>query len=173
MQLRDGFNCRNGDMGSTGSIKANIQFLSYKMDKVDFSATQNLATLGAQDCSDFEAEYRFSFRNALRFVGQPQILYVTGVQAEVRIKSKISGAEMGKGIFIITGLFSADGVLTKQVEENLIKYQGPALLFPFLRANVSNLLSNFGFCCNPMPLINVNEAAKSLNLIIEERQLSN
>lgn len=159
-------------MESTGSIKANIQFLSYKMDRVDFSATQNLATLGAQNYADFEAEYRFSFRNALRFVGQPQILYVTGVQSEVRVKSKSTGAEMGKGTFIITGLFSADGILPKQTEENLIKFQGPAILFPYLRANVSNLLSNFGFNCNPMPLINVNEAAKSLNLAVEERQLN-
>ena len=160
-------------MESTNSIKANIQFLSYKMDKVDFSATPNLATLGAQDYSDFDAEYRYSFRNALKFTGLPMSLYVTGVQAEVRVTSKSSKEEMGKGVFVITGLFSADGILSKQTEENLIKYQGPAILFPFLRANVSNLLSNFGFSCNPMPLINVNEAAKSLNLTVEERQINN
>ncbi len=158
-------------MESTGSIKANVQFVSFKMDKIEFSATQTLEALATQDLSDFETEYSFAFRNALRFIGQPQILYVTGLQVGVTVKSKKSGNEMGKGSFIITGLFSSDGVMDKKLEEKIIKYQCPAILLPYLRATIATVLSNAGFGTTPMPLINVNEAAKSANVTIEERQL--
>lgn len=158
-------------MESTGSIKANVQFLSFKMDKIEFSATQTLEALATQDLSDFETGYSFAFRNALRFVGQPQVLYVTGIQVGVIVKSKKSGQELGKGSFIITGLFSSDGVMDKNLEEKIIKYQCPAILLPYLRATISTVLSNAGFGTTPMPLINVNEAAKSANVTIEERQL--
>lgn len=155
-----------------GSIAASIQLVSYKMDRIDFSVTQTIGTLASTDYSDWKVGYSFSFRNALRFIDSPKTLYVTGLQADVSISSKGNGSELAKGTFVITGLFSADGTLDRQVEEKLAKFQGPAILLPYMRSAVSSVLSNAGFGVCPMPLININEAARNANIIIEDRQLN-
>jgi preprotein translocase subunit SecB len=155
-----------------GSITASVQLLSYKMDKIEFSATQTIGTILSVDSTDWEAQYSFSLRNALRFINNDRTAYVTGLRSNVSIVSKSSGTELAKGIFEITGLFSTDGTLDKQTEENLAKFQGPAILLPYMRSSVSSVLSSAGFGACLMPLININEAARNANIVIEDRQLN-
>lgn len=61
----------------------------------------------------------------------------------------------------ISGAFSSDGRLEKTAEENLIKYQVPAILLPYLRGTITTFISNAGFGSVVIPLVNMNEVAKS------------
>ncbi|MDQ7031324.1 MAG: protein-export chaperone SecB [Desulfonauticus sp.] len=53
-----------------------------------------------------------------------------------------------------------EGKLEKEVEEKLVKYQIPALLFPYLRGTITSFLSNAGFASVILPLINIYALAK-------------
>ncbi len=62
----------------------------------------------------------------------------------------------------ISGLFGVDeGQFKKELEEQLVKVQIPAILFPYVRASVTALLANAGFGSVMLPLINMNEVGKN------------
>lgn len=71
----------------------------------------------------------------------------------------------------ISGFFKIiDGKLTEEAEKNLVRFQIPAILFPFLRSAVSSLLINAGFLAVVIPLINVHEMASQAGdkILIQE-----
>lgn len=80
--------------------------------------------------------------------------------------------EVASGEFQITGLFASNKMLEKQIEETLVKVRGPAILFPFLRACVSNILINAGFAQIQMPLVNVGEMAKDAKTKVIHQKLN-
>jgi len=152
-------------------IKAGIQFVSYKIVKIDFQVFEQVGALVVNDQSDFDVAYVPAFRNAVRFIEKKQNRYVTGIKVELTIESKTLKKLIAKGEFIATGLFTADGTLDKQTEEVLATNQAPAILFPYIRAAISSVLNYSGFGnVLPMPLINVNEATKKLNLKVIDAQ---
>ncbi len=62
----------------------------------------------------------------------------------------------------ISGVFNVEkGRLSKETEDQLVKVQIPAILFPYLRGAVTSLLANAGFGSVILPLINMNEVGKS------------
>ncbi len=69
----------------------------------------------------------------------------------------------------IAGLFRFinNTQLDEEIKERLIRRQAPAILFPYLRAAVSNLILNTGFGCKPIPLVNINAMAVSNNAPFE------
>jgi preprotein translocase subunit SecB len=69
----------------------------------------------------------------------------------------IVGLEMA-----IAGIFEVQADrLEKRTEEQLVRAQLPALLFPYLRGAMTSLLANAGFGSVIIPLINMNEAGKT------------
>jgi len=152
-----------------GGIESGFQFDSYKIDKIDFSVEQNINTLHSK-IDEYEPEYSFGFRDAFRYKNiADKVIYVTGLEIRVTIKSRADQHDMATGRFITTGLFYGVGKLSEKQEEMLAKVQGPAILFPYARSIVSQTLYNAGFAVPVMPLINVNELAKKMNVKIIDR----
>jgi len=152
---------------SDSSIKAEIQFESYKIDRVDFSVTQEFDVLSSKNHSDCEVKYTFGFRNAQKRQSDNKIAYVTGLQVNIVVTSKKTEKELAKGSFIATGLFSANVGIQSDLEKSLVTCQGPAILFPYVRAAITLTLSTAGFSTMVMPLVNVYEMAKNNPVEIE------
>lgn len=150
------------------SINSGIQFESYKLDNISFSMITEVDILAKKQYPNCEIKYQFAFRNALRLKKTDRVLYVTGLKIDLMIFDKDTSKQIATGSFVITGLFSSTGDFSKEVEENLIKFQAPTILFPYIRASISLILTTAGFSGVILPLINVTEAAKSLNLEIED-----
>lgn len=155
---------------SSSGIKSGFQFESYKLDSMEFSVEQKLSTLASR-MDEYDVKYSFFFRDAVKYPNvADRVLYVTGIQVLVSIVSKEDSHEMAKGRFEITGLFSGMGTLTTGQEENLAKTQGPAILFPYARAIISQTLYNAGFAVPIMPLVNVNAMARDTKVNVVEKE---
>ena len=150
-----------------GSIESGIQFLRYKMDKVEFSTNHSLRLL-EDSVSDFSCEYQFGIPDAICYEMENDYIYVVPLLTKMTMFPKDDKTQiLAQGEFQITGLFTSNRLLDKEVEEKLIKVRGPAILFPFMRANVSNILMNTGFAQIEMPLVDVGEMSKqSKNKIV-------
>lgn len=152
---------------SRSCITSGIQFESYKIDNISFSLVPEVSVLLKKVHSNCEIKYQFSFRNALRLKEPSKTSYITGLKIDLIIYDKDVNKQIATGSFVITGFFSSTGEFSKETEENLIKLQAPTILFPYIRASISLLLSTAGFSAVFLPLINVAEMAKSLDLKIE------
>lgn len=150
------------------SIKAQFQFESYKIDKINFEVQQTLDVLA--DRSMPEVTFQFSFRDAFRFHRNNKILYVTGIGINFDVIHETSKKQLAKCEMIMTGMFSANGQLEKEAEENLAKCQGPAILLPYARSAITSILTDAGFPTVIMPLVNVYEMAKNVNVKIQDRE---
>ena len=155
-----------------GSVKSGFQFDSYKVDRIDFTVEQSLSTLASRQ-NDFDVKYSFSFRDALKYKDSAdKVLYVTGLRVSVSVLSKNDKHEMAKGLFEITGLFVSMGTFTAEQEEFLARTQAPTILFPYVRAVISQTMYNAGFAIPIMPLLNINEMAKDTKLKVVENAMS-
>ncbi len=154
------------------SIKSEIQFESYKLDSISFNLVPEVTVLAKKEHANCEVRYQFAFRHALRFKEAAKTSYVTGLKIDLSIFDKDLNMQIATGSFVITGLFSSTGQFTKEIEEQLIKLQAPTILFPYIRASISLILTSAGFSTIILPLINVAETAKSLNLKIEDAPVS-
>ena len=76
---------------------------------------------------------------------------------------------MANGLFEITGLFVGMGAFTQEQEDVLARIQGPTILFPYVRAVISQTLYNAGFAVPIMPLINVSAMAHDTKIKVIER----
>ena len=150
-------------------VTSGIQFISYKLDKIDFSVTPELGILVQKDYSDCEPVFEFAFRDAFKFKGDGEDSYVTGIQIKLEIKNKNDGKVVANGLFVITGFFTSLGEFTKEIEQKIIKYQCPTILFPYIRASISFTLSAAGFSTIVLPIINVNAAAQNADIKIIEQ----
>lgn len=155
---------------SDSGIKSGFQFESYKLDKIEFSTDHKLSSLASQK-DEYEVKYSFSFRDALKYTDvADKVLYVTGVRVQVFILSKEDSHEIANGVFEITGLFSALGALSEKQEDTLARTQGPAILFPYARAIISQTLYNAGFAVPIMPLVNVNAMARDTKVNVVKKE---
>lgn len=150
------------------SINSGIQFESYKIDNISFSLVPEVSILLKKVHSNCEVQYQFSFRNALRVKEASKVSYITGLKIDLLIHDKDLNRQIATGSFVITGFFSSTGEFSKETEEKLIKVQAPTILFPYIRASISLILSTAGFSTVILPLINVAKAASSLNLKIDD-----
>lgn len=149
------------------SIKSGIQLESYKVDKINFSCLEEIGVLAEKQFSNCNISWQFSFRNAKKISDNEKIFYITGLKINIVIKDIAMQRDIANGEFVITGLFLANGDFDKNTEENLIKHQCPALLFPYIRSAITMVLMNAGFSTIILPIVNVNVMAKDLNLKIE------
>lgn len=77
-----------------------------------------------------------------------------GLDIKIIIKDGSSN-EIAQGEFGIEGVFLVDGALENEKEENIVKFQFPTILFPYLRSAVTNIFASAGFGSIIFPLINV------------------
>lgn len=157
-------------MGSS-SIKAGIQLETYKIDHMEFNVKETVGILASNSHTDCTVNFRFAFRDVYKYNLPDKISYVTGLKIDLTIASKQNPEEtVATGAFIITGLFSTSNSLDKEIEEKLLKFQAPAILFPYLRAAISFTITSAGFSTIILPLVNVNAAAQTAALKIIEKE---
>lgn len=157
-------------MALGSGVKAGMQLETYKIDHIDFDINKTLGVLASTSHTECEVRFALSFRDVYKYSQTDKISYVTGLKIDLQIFQKDSFEEpVAKGTFVITGLFSTTNELEKDIEEKLLKFQAPAVLFPFLRSAISFTLTSAGFSTIILPLINVNAAAQSMELKIVEK----
>lgn len=117
------------------------------------------------------ANFSIKLRNTEKFNVNGLIHYVGGLSTQITINDEESKEEVLSGEFGISGIFTADGDIEKSAEENFAKVNLPALLMPYIRAAMTNILSQAGFGTVLFPLINVYELAKKQNFQLIDRAI--
>lgn len=149
------------------SIEASFDFLSYKIDKIEMRMESKIGYLLNNapikpDCIEFAV----ALRNTEKFLLDGIVRYVGGLMTQVRLKDDTTKNTILASEFGISGIFMPTGHVEQQMEETFAKINLPALLMPYLRAAMTNILSNAGFGTVLFPLINVYELAKDQNFPI-------
>ena len=151
-----------------GSVASSFQFVGYKIDKIDFAMTPTTNNLVVQK-SDVSVEFGIAFRDVLKFYDQAEsVAYVAGLAAKITMTN--GETALASGEFSISGIFTSEGKFSKEAEQNLARYQAPTILFPYLRAAMTNILASSGFDSIVLPLINVAATAKSADVKIVDNK---
>jgi preprotein translocase subunit SecB len=147
------------------SIKASFDFLSYKVDKVNMKLVNQVSHLlnRAPIRPEF-IEMSIKLRNTEKYLFGDKVHYIGGLETYIKIKNEAAGNTMMEADFGISGIFNTTDPVDAHVEENFSKFNLPAVLLPYLRATMTNILSTAGFGTVLFPLVNVYELAKKQNL---------
>ena len=162
-----------------GSIKSSFQFISYKIDRFKFDIKPYLGILESNKSVDenlwkikIAIRQPIYFKSEKRYVGGLDVLLeLDSPNIEIKKnnkgsnkKEKSSPLKLESGI---AGAFAVDeGRFDKKIEESIVKHQFPAILYPYLRGAITTFLANAGFGSVIIPLINIYELAKKLDLNI-------
>lgn len=146
------------------SVESEIKFLSYKIDDFSFESAKDLNILtfaGALDPKGWRFEFSFGAPSFFK----KRSLYV--VNLKTNISYIVKTGEVEKSILNIkcslSGAFeSSNGQISAEVEEKIVKYHLPTILFPYLRGTVSTFVANSGFGSLVFPLVNINKIADDL-----------
>lgn len=144
-----------------GSVNAAFQFVSYKIDLFQFSARQDLSYLGLDALDSEKVNIKISFRPPV--FDKSNALYMGGIEATFSypFKDEESLFDLQAGI---EGIFQVvdKSQMEPDLEEDMVKYQIPAILFPYLRAAVTGFFASAGLGSFIFPLINVREMGKRI-----------
>lgn len=153
-----------------GSVNSAFQFRAFKIDSVVLTMRQDLQTLEMTPGQDTDWAINISIRQPVHF--SRGRLYVVGVDCQLNLFQKAEKERTEDNALIRikiggAGSFGQLGTeqLSKELEETIVRAQFPALLFAHLRAAMTNLLASAGFGSVILPLINMNEIAKSFSNI--------
>lgn len=154
-----------------GSIKPALEFCSFKINYLNLQMKPIIRLLVN---TALEGEWVFMQRfSDVIFIEDDDIyLACIGLKASLKeVKNLDKLHEDDSFIDIegeISGVFrySSSDELGESTKNNLICFQGPAILAPYLRAAISNLLAQSGFGNIIFPLMNIYEAAKGANVKI-------
>ncbi len=150
-----------------GSIESLFKFKSYKVDYLEFHINQNVDLLEFVGVIDPEFwDYKIGIRKPLYI--KSKNIYIGGVDCSLFLfpkdckeKDKTTKNAL---IFLEGGILGSFGVREErfepEIENNLVRKQIPAILFPYLRATISSLLANAGFGSVNIPLINIHKFAE-------------
>lgn len=159
-----------------GSIKSEFQFESYKIDSFKFSSAQLVSLLEFQgEIKSHDWKIDYIFRNPLYIESIKK--YIGGLDIRLRLFPLKEGecassdeeaqeplVELEAGI---AGVFSATkGEFTDEQIDILVKIQIPSILMPYLRSSISNFMCSGGWPHSPLPLVNITEMARTMNLQI-------
>jgi hypothetical protein len=147
-------------------MKSAFKFETYKVDVLIFEIKRILGLLEFAGNIDPNLwKLSISVREPLYSKGQKK--YIGGLDTSLclfppEVKTEDKNEALVKLDIGIAGIFSSleEGGFEKEVVENLVRVQIPALLFPYVRATITSLLANAGFGSVILPLINMNELAK-------------
>ena len=153
-----------------GSVAAEFDFVSYKIDTISMRMVNDvnfLMDIGPikPDC----IKLSIKLRNTEKFIIDGKVTYIGGLLTQARITNEVDGPMMLEGQFGISGMFTSKNTVDKQIEETFAKVNLPALLMPYLRATMTNILSNAGFGTMLFPLVNVYELARTQSISIIDR----
>lgn len=171
-----------------GSIISSFRFEGYKIDRIlygtipDVGFLEVIGTLPSEGWKfDIGIRQPLYFKSKKKYVGGMDIKITYPIsekrgaespdkgqdeKAKIEIGDNIVKLEIG-----IAGAFSVEeNRFEKTIEENLVKVQIPVLLFPYLRSAITSIFAHAGLGSTILPLINVQELAKSANLSITEME---
>jgi preprotein translocase subunit SecB len=148
----------------SGSVTALFDFISYKIDSINLKMKNEISyLLNNAPIKTENMQLAISLRSTEKFDVDGSIRYVGGLSTRITILDEKTHEEMLDGTFSISGIFAPVALVEKGAEENFVKVNLPALLMPYLRAVMTNVLSNAGFGTALFPLVNVYELAKIQN----------
>jgi preprotein translocase subunit SecB len=154
----------------SGSVGAKFKFTSYKIDSINLKMNPKISYLMDTDPVGQEnLRLGIKLRSTEKFSIDGSIQYIGGLSAQIEILDRKSREEMMSGDFGISGIFTPAMPLEGTVEETFAKINIPALLMPYLRAAMTNILSNVGFGTVLFPLVNIYELAKAQNCPVIDR----
>lgn len=139
-------------------ITSSFQMVSYKIDKLELSVKDENASLLQKNLFPTE---QWAFGVALRApqYAAKERAYFSGLEVRLIFGDRDHPEiELDAGI---CGLFRVIGDdFSPEVENKIAKIQFPAILFPYLRAAITNILASAGFGSVVLPLININALAE-------------
>jgi len=149
-----------------GGITASFDFLSYKIDKIEMNMDKKVGYLINNDpVLPENINLSIKLRNTEKYVFEDELIhYIGGLNTLIELIDRETKSVMLKGEFGISGVFVAKNPVEKSAEENFAKINLPAILMPYLRASMTNILSGAGFGTILFPLINIYELAKNQNI---------
>ena len=139
------------------SVKSKFQFHSYNIYK--FSFNRNLSA--GFNPSDLLWNFDIAFLRPV--YSSKERIYICGISLKGSAKEKKSTSEELLNFATeISGVFKVEErIKRKELEEQLVKIQGPSILFPYLRSTITSYSANAGFRPVILPLINVNQMAEN------------
>lgn len=144
-------------------------FDSFKIDHIKFEMKPNSNLIGFKGMIDPALwEIQIDFRDPQYF--QNENFYITGLIIRMSvfergadgIKIEQTPPLINFSAGIIGKFLSKDGRFPKEIEDNFVKSNAPAILLPHLRALVSSSFALMGFGTVIVPLINIHETAKNV-----------
>ncbi|MBN2570282.1 MAG: protein-export chaperone SecB [Deltaproteobacteria bacterium] len=164
-------------MGGSG-IKSEFSFLSYKIDKIDYSILQDIGVVQFNcNYKNCEWQQKISIRNPVFFKSQK--VYLCGVNSTMKLINHNNEEDKKRKTWLtlktgIVGLFAIGDRLDEESEKKFVTVGAPALLFPYLRAACSNILASSGFGSVVMPLVNMHKvgiafaAKEDFSILVQE-----
>jgi preprotein translocase subunit SecB len=146
-------------MADNSSI-ASFQFITYKIDTVAFEAAKNTGTLLMNSISGSnQMNFEIGVRQAGKYLFNSTVHYIGGLNTKIQILDS-SKTQILNGNFGISGLFRPIN-MDEETEKNMVRYNIPAILMPYLRSAITTIVSQAGFGTVVLPLINFYEIAKN------------
>ncbi len=152
-----------------GGIESGFQFLGFKVDDVDLKLTPSIPIiLYNKPILPEQVVMQLRIRNLFRITEDR--MYVGGLDTRIEIYRSAKRGEDNRFLVAhvgVAGVFrTIDETIDSKTEEKLTRIQIPAILFPYLRVALTNLLTSAGFAGIILPLINVQEFAKNVKIKI-------
>ena len=149
-----------------GSVKSNFQFYSYNVSKFNFYTDSSV-----KHSSEFH--WNFNFKILRPVYSRKQKIYICGVavrgSTNKERKEVVSQGALNLEAEIVGSFKVEEQVQSKELEERLVKIQGPSLLLPYLRAAITSYFANAGFGLVILPLINIHKLAENCLKDVEIR----
>lgn len=143
-------------------VEAVLLFHDHKIDTVSFDARKELGLLSAQ-FPVVNAKWNFNLAFRLPLFAEPIGRYFTGMEVTgtyhgMQHEREYTIAELKVGIL---GAFSFQADLPENVIAQMLCSNCNAILVPYLRAAISQLVLNAGYGVASLPVINVLSAAEA------------
>lgn len=154
-----------------GGVASGFQFISYKIDWFHFDARQDTAYLSQGHAFDPQnVQISLAFRQPIFDKGNG--VYLGGLEVQLAYPSSREEEQETYQFELTAGLEGVfrtkdKGQFSFETEQDLVKYQIPAILFPYLRAAVTGFFASAGLGSFVFPLVNVWEMARQTNRNVE------
>jgi preprotein translocase subunit SecB len=138
---------------------ASFRFINYKIDTVNFQTAKNMGTLLINSLSgQNQMNFEIGFRQTGKYLLDNAVHYIGGLNTKIQILDS-SKTQILNGEFGISGLFRPVN-MDEDAEKNMVRYNIPAILMPYLRSAITTIVSQAGFGTVVLPLLNIYEIAQ-------------
>ncbi|WP_020586957.1 protein-export chaperone SecB [Desulfobacter curvatus] len=156
-----------------GSIKSEFDFISYKVDRLEYSLKPDINLL---EYTEYLPSEEWNIQIAIR---QPsyfsdKAIYVAGLDVNIELSNENTDEKLITLSAGVAGMFKVPGErFPQEVEEQIVKNHFPVLLLPYLRSTISSLLANAGIVPFIFPLINLHKLAEHTDISINVIEAGN